>query len=103
MTESKSISSKTAATQECAECDPFPNQIVIKLEPELRHALAHIWYAIDALAHGCPLVAIQEIKCIEALIFFDGDDQDIESWLKKNAGGYNRGRKEEELQGQEKL
>ena len=62
--------------------DPFSDQLVIKMQPELRHALAHIWYAVEALAHGRNVSALAELRSIESLVFFDGDDSDYEAWLK---------------------
>ena len=50
--------------------------IDIKNEPELRHAFAHISYAIRALADGCPRVAQMELDSIEELIFWADDSNE---------------------------
>lgn len=63
-----------------------PEQIVLKREPELRHALAHICNAIEALAEGHPLTALHELRSIESVIFFEGDDE-MEAFLQH--GGTN--------------
>jgi len=49
-------------------------KISIKEHPELRHALAHIYYAIEALAKGSKAEAIYELESIEALVFWEDDE-----------------------------
>lgn len=58
----------------------------IKEEPELRHALAHIYYAIEALSNGHAAEALYELKSIEGLVFWDSDDdmtKYTEKWHEK--------------------
>jgi len=61
--------------------------ISLKREAELRHALAHLYYAIEALAKGAKGEAIYELKSVEGLIFWDDDDDMTRStqWLVKSA------------------
>lgn len=63
---------------------PFSDQICVRTEPELRHVLAHCYYAIEHLIADPPrrTLARHELKSIEGLIFFDGGDEDYESWLR---------------------
>ncbi len=61
--------------------DAFADALVVKTEPELRHVLAHLYYAIDHLVADRPIMAMNELKSIEGLVFFDGDDDQYESWL----------------------
>lgn len=78
--------------------------IDIKDEPELRHALAHITYAIEALADPggpCIRVAQMEIESIKELIFWgDDSNQALEADLGHR---WEQNREEEDLQGQEEL
>ena len=75
--------------------------IDVKYEPELRHVLAHIIYAIQALNENCPLVAQQELDCIKELVFWaDDSNEAIECDLRERALKQN-GTQEEERQGQE--
>ncbi len=58
--------------------------ISIKLEPELRHTLAHMIYAIEALANGEPAEARYELEEIKGLVFWDsegGQTADAREWL----------------------
>lgn len=48
--------------------------INIKEHPELRHALAHMHYAIAALAKGNLAEAQYELDSIESLIFWESDE-----------------------------
>lgn len=57
----------------------------IKLQPELRHVLTHLYYAIEHLIHARPLSAKAELLSVEGLIFFDGGDDDYESWFRQRA------------------
>jgi len=54
--------------------DSLDDQLSIKMEPELRHVLAHFYYAIECLIHKQKAGAMDNIKCIEGLIMFDGND-----------------------------
>lgn len=47
--------------------------ITIKTEPELRHVLTHIVYAIRALRNGCPRAAEAELLSIEEFILWEDD------------------------------
>ena len=63
--------------------------IDLKAEPELRHVLAHLIGAIEALKEGCPRKAQMEIDSIAELVFFADDDPHlIEAELK--ARGYGQ-------------
>jgi len=80
--------------------DEEDGQLDIKANPELRHVLAHIIYAIEALCEDppCRRAAMHEIDSIKELVFWgDSSYQAIESDLRK------RGYPDEELQGQEEL
>lgn len=55
-------------------------KISIKKHPELRHALAHMYYAIECLTRGKTDAALFELESIEGLIFWD-DDRDMERSL----------------------
>jgi hypothetical protein len=63
--------------------------INIKEEPELRHALAHITYAIRALAEGNKAVAVYELDQIESLVFWEDDEH-----MTKHIEGINYGKEE---------
>lgn len=52
--------------------------LIVKTEPELRHILAHMMFAIECLIKKCPNGAMDNIKSIEGLVMFDGDDP--EDW-----------------------
>lgn len=81
------------------EADP----ISIKTESEIRHAFAHLWYAVDDLIDGCPLAAREELRSIAGLIFWDDDsNQGIERWLRARRH-HEKLQGKEELQGQEVL
>ena len=56
--------------------------LIVKGEPELRHILAHLHQAIDALADGCVRVAKDELESVEGLLMYDGETQDQEECLK---------------------
>lgn len=60
--------------------------ISVKTEAELRHVLAHLYYAIEHLAAEPPrsALATMELKSIEGLVFWDGGDEDIEAWLRRH-------------------
>ena len=61
----------------------FDKYIVVKSEPELRHILAHLMFAIECLAKNCPRGALDNIKSVEGLVMFDGDTpQDWERYYK---------------------
>lgn len=82
------------------------NDIDVKSEPELRHALAHLWYAIDALAEGCPKVAQMELQSISSIIFWSDDSNPaIEKYLERGCcdDAEEEDEEEKELQGQEEL
>lgn len=46
----------------------------VKSEPELRHVLAHLWYALEAMCRGKCGEALYELKSVEGLIFFEDDE-----------------------------
>ena len=48
--------------------------IVLKDEPELRHVIAHLFEAIRMAGKGDEAACWYELKSIEGLILFDGDD-----------------------------
>jgi hypothetical protein len=82
--------------------------ISIKMEPEIRHVLAHMIYAIEALANGNQGEAQYEIEQIKGLLFWDSDAAsagDMEKWHRQeNDDGevYEKGEEDKErLQGQE--
>lgn len=52
--------------------------ISVKSEPEIRHIFAHLMFAIECLIKNCPNGAMDNIKSVEGLIMFDGDDP--EDW-----------------------
>jgi hypothetical protein len=56
----------------------FSDQISIKMEPELRHVLAHLFYALEAVVKKCPQGAMDNLRCVEGLVFFEGDQP--EGW-----------------------
>lgn len=56
--------------------------LVVKREPELRHVLAHLYYAIDALRQGLPRLALLELQSIEGLVFWGTDDEEVERWIR---------------------
>jgi len=74
----------------------------IKDEPELRHALAHMYYAIEALSKGHKKEAAYELRSIEALIFWE-DDEHMTAHIEGKANEEVQQAKEEKLQGQEEL
>lgn len=77
--------------------------ISIKEHPELRHALAHLYYAIEALSRDSKAEAIYELKSIEALIFWEDDEhmtRFVESLKRKDD---EKVQQEKELQGQEEV
>lgn len=74
----------------------------IKDEPELRHALAHMYYAIEALSKGHKKEAAYELKSIEALIFWE-DDEHMTAHIEGKANEEMQQAEKEKLQGQEVL
>lgn len=46
----------------------------LKDQPELRHFLSHVLLAIEELANGHKAAAIYEIRSIESLVSWSGDD-----------------------------
>ena len=57
--------------------------LIVKTEPELRHIIAHLIFAIECLIDKCPMGAMDNIKSIEGLIMFDGDNpKDWEKYYK---------------------
>jgi len=66
----------------------FEDHVVIKDNPELRHVFAHILFAIEALAKNCPTGAMDNVKSVEGLVLFEGDDPvDWESYYQARAKG----------------
>lgn len=53
----------------------YESQIRILHEPELRHVLAHLHQAIEALAQGRPHLAQAELASIEGLVFYEDESQ----------------------------
>lgn len=51
--------------------------MIIKDEPELRHVLAHLIMAIDAITEGNLKVAKHEVESIEGLIMWNSDQDMI--------------------------
>ncbi len=82
------------------EVDPFEDQIVLKLEPELRHVCAHFFFALEALAHGRPVLALENLRSIESLIMSDGNDANWEQELRSLVAkrGERDGDKEKEAE-----
>ena len=56
--------------------DQFSDQITIKLNPELRHALSHLWLAIHELASGNVRTCFAELRSIESLVLFDEGEEE---------------------------
>jgi len=79
----------------------------IKMEPELRHVLAHMIYAIEALVNGDTAEAQYEVESIKGLVFWDSDrgqTADAEEWLERNENGEEMHKEELQEEGrQEKL
>lgn len=71
----------------------------IKDEPELRHALAHMYYAIEALSKGHKKEAAYELKSIEALIFWE-DDEHMTAHIEGKANEEMQQAEKEKLQGE---
>lgn len=69
------------------------NQIIVKLEPELRHILAHFYYAIECLINNQKYGALDNIKSIEGLIMFEGDPSDWEKYYQRRLGKWQKARK----------
>lgn len=64
--------------------DLLSEEVPVKGRPELRHILAHLYMAIECTIRDCPNGALDHLKSIEGLIFFDGDDpQDYEDWYRQ--------------------
>lgn len=53
----------------------YESQIRILHEPELRHVLAHLHQAIEAVAKGQPTLAQAELASIEGLVFYEDESQ----------------------------
>jgi hypothetical protein len=53
----------------------YESQIRILHEPELRHVLAHLHQAIEAVAQGRPHLAQAELASIEGLVFYEDESQ----------------------------
>ncbi len=47
--------------------------ICIKDQPEIRHVLSHLYFAIEALTEDHKLEALYELKSIESLIFWEDE------------------------------
>jgi len=73
--------------------------ISIKEHAELRHALAHMYYAIQALAEGHAAEALYELKSIEGLVFWDSD----EAMTAFCEAQHEKLQRQKELQGQEEV
>ena len=61
----------------------------IKMEPELRHVLAHMTYAIESLVKGEHAEAQYEIEEIKSAIFWDSDGgqtADAKEWFAQEIG-----------------
>jgi len=66
-----------------AQIRAFEEALCVRTEPELRHVLAHLYYAIDHVIAQRYSTARMELKSIEGLIFFEGGDDDYEAWLRR--------------------
>lgn len=78
--------------------------IDIKDEPELRHVLAHIFYAIEALKAGCPLATQFELDGVKELVFWGDDSYEaIEADLQRREKLREEEDGQEELSGQKEL
>ncbi len=74
-------------------------QVEIKEHHELRHVLAHLYAAIDAVRTGHLRVAEQELESVGNLIFFeDPDNEAVEQFLKRREE-HHGGKEEEPVQG----
>lgn len=73
-------------------------KISIKEQAELRHVLAHIVYAIKALAEGNDNEAIYEVDQVEGLIFWEDDES-----MTKHLEAINYGKSKEVQQTEKKL
>ena len=62
-----------------AVCDTCrtKNEVIVKENRELRHILAHLVIAIEALCDGRPGSAMDDVGSIEGLIFYE-DEAEIE-------------------------
>ena len=72
----------------------FEDETPIKCQPELRHVLAHLSSAIEAIAEGRPMDCLDNLKSVEGLVFFMEDDKndwekyyekEYQKWLKRKA------------------
>jgi len=63
----------------------FEDQIVIKLEPELRHVLAHLIVALYAVIDGNLQTAEENLRSVESTVFFGSEEDELTSLLKRKA------------------
>lgn len=61
----------------------------VKSEAELRHVIAHLYAAIEALTNGCHLSAQDELGCIHGLVFFESEEE-AEAYY-RSQGGHDGG------------
>lgn len=73
----------------------------VKMNPELRHVLAHMIYAIDCLVAGNTAEAAYELESIRGLVFWDSDKgqtADAEEWKDRTDEDDGEEDHQEELQ-----
>lgn len=54
--------------------------LIVKDEAELRHVLAHMFEAIRMASKGDEEATLYELRSVEGLVLFDGDD-DFRSYI----------------------
>ena len=67
--------------------------IIIKDESELRHVLAHMFEAIRMAAKADEEAALYELRSIEGLVLFDGDED-----FRRYVNGMSKSNETEETQ-----
>ena len=78
------------------------SEISVKEHPELRHVLAHLYYAIEALSSGHSGEALYELRSIEGLVFWDTDERMTE-FSRRFYREKLQGQRKEKLQGQKEI
>ena len=61
----------------------------VKSEAELRHVIAHLYGAIEALTNGHARTARDELTCVHGLVFFESEEE-AEAYYQSQEGNDGR-------------
>ncbi len=66
-----------------------PIMLQVKSEAELRHVIAHLYGAIEALTNGHARAASDELASVHGLVFFESDAE-AEAYYQSQEGNHGR-------------